>query len=49
MISSRTAEKHRVRAQELGVNAFLGKPFNDEVLLRHLERLLTPENQRSVA
>jgi chemosensory pili system protein ChpA (sensor histidine kinase/response regulator) len=49
MISSRTAEKHRVRAQELGVNVFLGKPFNDEALLGHLERLLNPHIQRSVA
>ncbi|MFO1435211.1 MAG: response regulator [Gammaproteobacteria bacterium] len=33
MISSRTAEKHRIRAQELGVNVFLGKPFNGEMAL----------------
>ena len=33
MISSRTAEKHRVHAEQLGVNLFLGKPFQDEQLL----------------
>jgi chemosensory pili system protein ChpA (sensor histidine kinase/response regulator) len=50
VISSRTAEKHRVHAQELGVNVFLGKPFNDEALLRHIERLINPEPmRRSVA
>ena len=33
MISSRTAEKHRVHAEQLGVNLFLGKPFQDDQLL----------------
>ena len=36
MITSRTAEKHRNRAQALGVNAYLGKPYQEEELLRHL-------------
>ena len=33
MISSRTAEKHRIHAEQLGVNLFLGKPFQDDQLL----------------
>ena len=33
MISSRTADKHRVHAEQLGVNLFLGKPFQDQQLL----------------
>jgi chemosensory pili system protein ChpA (sensor histidine kinase/response regulator) len=33
MISSRTAEKHREHAAELGVNAFLGKPYQEDELL----------------
>lgn len=33
MISSRTAAKYRQRAMELGVNTYLGKPCEDEVLL----------------
>ena len=33
MISSRTAEKHRAHAAELGVNHFLGKPYQEEELL----------------
>ena len=33
MITSRTAEKHRNHARELGVNEYLGKPFQDEQLL----------------
>ena len=36
IISSRTAEKHRAQAASLGVNAFLGKPFQELELLRHV-------------
>ena len=34
MITSRTAEKHRTYASELGVNHYLGKPFQEEELLQ---------------
>jgi len=34
MITSRTAEKHRQYAFELGVNHYLGKPYQEEELLR---------------
>jgi chemosensory pili system protein ChpA (sensor histidine kinase/response regulator) len=40
MITSRTAEKHRNRAKELGVDVYLGKPFQEEELLRHLRELV---------
>lgn len=33
IITSRTAEKHRNYAMELGVNAYLGKPFQEDDLL----------------
>ncbi|TAG81149.1 MAG: response regulator [Betaproteobacteria bacterium] len=33
MITSRTAEKHRSHAKELGVNEYLGKPYQDEQLI----------------
>lgn len=36
MITSRTASKHRNYALELGVNEYLGKPFQDTELLRLL-------------
>jgi chemosensory pili system protein ChpA (sensor histidine kinase/response regulator) len=39
MITSRTAEKHRNRAQQLGVEVYLGKPYQEEELLRHLREL----------
>ena len=42
MISSRTADKHRKLATELGVNAFLGKPYQEDELLRNITRLLKP-------
>jgi chemosensory pili system protein ChpA (sensor histidine kinase/response regulator) len=34
MITSRTAEKHRSTAFELGVNEYLGKPYQEEELLK---------------
>jgi len=36
VISSRTAEKHRSRAAALGVNAFIGKPYQEAELLQHI-------------
>ncbi|HUX91615.1 MAG TPA: Hpt domain-containing protein [Gallionellaceae bacterium] len=38
MITSRTAEKHRNYALELGVNEYLGKPYQDDALLENLAR-----------
>jgi chemosensory pili system protein ChpA (sensor histidine kinase/response regulator) len=40
MITSRTADKHRTRAAELGVDLYLGKPFQEEELLRNLREML---------
>jgi chemosensory pili system protein ChpA (sensor histidine kinase/response regulator) len=36
MITSRTAEKHKNYAFELGVNGYLGKPYDDEELLANI-------------
>ncbi len=38
MITSRIAEKHRDLAMELGVNAYLGKPYSEESLLTVLRQ-----------
>lgn len=38
MITSRTGDKHRNRAIELGVNCYLGKPYNEAQLLERIER-----------
>ena len=40
MITSRTGEKHRERALSLGVNQYMGKPFQEETLLENIESLL---------
>ncbi|MET0321171.1 MAG: response regulator, partial [Duganella sp.] len=40
MITSRSADKHRNYALELGVNAFFGKPFPEPELLATVTRLL---------
>ncbi len=40
VISSRTAEKHRSHAAELGVNAFLGKPYQEAELLQQVAKYL---------
>ena len=40
MITSRVGDKHRARAIELGVNDYLGKPFQDSKLLESISRLL---------
>ena len=40
MITSRTADKHRNYAMELGVDAYFGKPFQEAVLLEAIENLL---------
>ncbi|SFR63135.1 chemosensory pili system protein ChpA (sensor histidine kinase/response regulator) [Marinobacter daqiaonensis] len=39
MITSRTGAKHRDRALSLGVNEYLGKPFQESELLETIERL----------
>ena len=36
MITSRTADKHRNHALEIGVNVYLGKPYQEQQLLDHI-------------
>ncbi|MEO8536088.1 MAG: Hpt domain-containing protein [Betaproteobacteria bacterium] len=40
MITSRTADKHRNRAAELGVERFLGKPYQEDELLQGLKSVI---------
>lgn len=40
MITSRSTEKHRKQAQAAGVSVYLTKPFNDDILLRHVNELI---------
>ena len=38
MITSRTGQKHRDRAMAIGVNDYLGKPYQESVLLQSIAR-----------
>ena len=38
MITSRTADKHRNHALELGVNEYIGKPYQEDLLLSLIKR-----------
>ncbi len=42
MITSRTGDKHRQRAFEIGVNRYLGKPYQENELMRNVFELLAP-------
>jgi chemosensory pili system protein ChpA (sensor histidine kinase/response regulator) len=41
MITSRTGMKHREKAKKLGINRYLGKPFNDTELMENIRDLLS--------
>jgi chemosensory pili system protein ChpA (sensor histidine kinase/response regulator) len=43
MITSRTADKHRNRAMEIGVNVYLGKPYQEQQLLDSIAEQLGQE------
>ena len=46
MITSRVGDKHRARAIELGVNDYLGKPYQDSQLLEAIQRQLEEKGIR---
>jgi chemosensory pili system protein ChpA (sensor histidine kinase/response regulator) len=46
MITSRTGEKHRERAFQIGVNAYMGKPFQEDQLLETIAELLAASTVR---
>ena len=43
MITSRTADKHRNHAIELGVNEYMGKPYQEDQLLGLIKRYTSKE------
>ncbi len=45
IISSRTAEKHRAQAAQLGVNGFLGKPYQESELLGFVSRFIAAKKK----
>jgi chemosensory pili system protein ChpA (sensor histidine kinase/response regulator) len=40
MITSRTGEKHRQRAEDIGVDHYLGKPYQEVELMEHIGSLI---------
>ena len=40
MITSRTGDKHRQRAFDLGVERYLGKPYQEPELMRQVNEIL---------
>lgn len=46
MITSRTGTKHQDRAREIGVNRFLGKPFQESDLLASIDDLVRGPKRR---
>lgn len=40
MITSRSGSKHKEKAMEVGVNKYLGKPFQEDVLLKNIHELI---------
>jgi chemosensory pili system protein ChpA (sensor histidine kinase/response regulator) len=42
MITSRTGDKHRQRAMDIGVDRYLGKPYQENELMRNVFSLLEP-------
>jgi chemosensory pili system protein ChpA (sensor histidine kinase/response regulator) len=40
MITSRTGTKHKEKAMEIGVNQYLGKPYQEEELMKNINDLL---------
>ena len=44
MITSRAGDKHRQRAMQIGVNRYLGKPFQEAALMENIRSMLEETN-----
>jgi chemosensory pili system protein ChpA (sensor histidine kinase/response regulator) len=44
MITSRTGQKHKDRAKAIGVDRYLGKPYQELELLENIKELLNLED-----
>ena len=40
MVTSRSGEKHRNRALEIGANEYCGKPYQEKYVLQMIQQLL---------
>ena len=43
MITSRTGDKHKDRAMKIGVNEYMGKPFQENELISNIRKQLKPK------
>jgi chemosensory pili system protein ChpA (sensor histidine kinase/response regulator) len=43
MITSRTGDKHRQHALSIGVNEYMGKPYQEDLLLKTMRSLLSTQ------
>ena len=42
MLTSRSSDKHRQLAMQLGARAYFSKPYNEQELLRTLDEIIFP-------
>ena len=49
MITSRTGDKHRQHAKQIGVNIYLGKPYQESELLDSIQRLIDVDDREACA
>jgi chemosensory pili system protein ChpA (sensor histidine kinase/response regulator) len=49
MITSRTGDKHRERARQIGVNNYLGKPYQENDLLDSMQHIIGATDAGAVA
>ena len=47
MITSRTGTKHKEKAMEIGVNRYLGKPYQEDELLENINAVLEEEKAKA--
>jgi chemosensory pili system protein ChpA (sensor histidine kinase/response regulator) len=48
MLTSRSGDKHRDKAKSLGVTDYMVKPFQEDVLIRNIDRLVRASRQADV-
>ena len=44
LVTSRTGDKHRERAEQIGVQGYLGKPYREDILIETIESLIGENN-----
>ena len=49
MITSRTGSKHKEKAMEIGVNRYLGKPYQEDELMENIAAVLDEEKAKAKA